>query len=194
MMQKITAIWNGWGGGPGYTAFYFGEHGDITQLNNAAARVRAFFFSLAACIPTPISVTIAPTSLEIIEGSGEIVDEIALGVVPAPVAGAGGTTFSSVSGACVIWRTASHVNGRLLRGKSYIVPMSSTCYDTDGSLLATRLTELRNAATVLATPGGVPATDLVVWHRPTAGAGGSFATVTTASVKDQAAVLRSRRA
>lgn len=194
MMQKIVAIWSGWAGGPGYTSFYFGEHGDQTQINNAAARVRAFFAAITACIPNSITISIAPTSLEISEGSGEIVDEIGLSVVPAVVVGTGGTSFSSPSGACVIWRTAIHVNGRLLRGKSYIVPMSSSCYDTDGSLLSGRVTDLRAAATTLATPGGVAATDLVVWHRPTNGAGGSFGTVVSGSVKDAAAVLTSRRA
>lgn len=193
VMMKIVAVWSGWAGGPGYSSFYTGASGDGAQLTTAANKVKNFFAGITLAIPTGITISIQPTALSVNEGDGSINDEVPITTVPANVVGAGSANFSAPSGACVIWRTGGFVGGRRLRGKTFLVPLSGGVYDTDGTIIANRLTELRSVATTFATPGGAAATDFVVWHRPVAGAGGSSSPIISASVADRAAILSSRR-
>lgn len=194
-MDKIVAVWTGWSGGPGFSNFYFGGNAAGSQLDSAAARVHAFFSAITLCLPTPITITIQPTAQNLTPGDGQISDEKPIATPGAPIVGAGGTDFASPVGACIIWRTGTTVNGRLLKGKTFLVPLATSVYDVDGTLDPSRLTELRQAATQLATsPGSAPELDLVVWHRPVAGSGGSMAPVISATVNDRAAILKSRRA
>jgi len=194
-LYKVVAVWNGWAGGPGFSNFYFGGNPTAGQAGTAQDRVHDFFESLILCLPTPITISFQTTVQVIASGDGSIVSENAVTPVAPNVVGAGGTTFSSPSGACIIWRTGVTVGGRLLKGKTFFVPMTSAAYDTDGSLLTARLTELRAAATALAAPGAfADEQQLQVWHRPVAGAGGSNSPTVSATVSDRAAVLRSRRA
>lgn len=200
-MDKIVAVWNGWAGGPGYSNFYFGGGADGAQLSTAADRVYDFFQELILLIPSGITITIQPTAQEIASADGTIVAERPITTVPATIVGLGSTSYSSPSGACVTWRTTTTVNGRVLKGKTFIVPIGSNCYDVDGTLVANRLSELRIAATNLASPGSFATEEqLQVWSRPFVGTpgnparAGSNAPTVSATVSDRAAILRSRRA
>jgi len=195
-MNKITAVWSGWAGGPGYSNFYFGgTSADSAQLTVAQDRVHDFFAAITLCLPTPVTISFQPSSQRINPGDGVITDDVAVGSVAPVVVGAGGPNFAAVSGACVIWRTGLTVGGRLLKGKTFLIPLSAGVYDTDGTILASRLTELRAAATALAAPGAFAAEQqLQVWHRPVGGTGGVMAPTGTASVSDRVSILRSRRA
>lgn len=194
-MYKVVAVWQGWAGGPGFSNFYFGGSPDGVQASQAAARVRAFFLGIVSALPSVINITIQPTVQEITPGDGQIIDEKPITTVPAPVQGAGGPGFSAPSGACIIWRTGVNVGGRLLKGKTFIVPMAKDAYDIDGTIAANRLTELQTFSAALANPGTfAEEQQLHVWHRPTAGTGGSSAPTVSSSVSDRAAILRSRRA
>lgn len=195
-MNKITAVWSGWAGGPGYSNFYFGgTAADSAQLTVAQDRVHDFFALFTLCIPTGVTITFQPSSQVITPGDGVIQDDIPVGSVAPPVVGAGGANFSAASGACVVWRTGLTVAGRLLKGKTFLVPLGASAYDTDGTILASRLAELRTAASGLASPGAFAAEQqLQVWHRPVGGTGGVMAPTGTASVNDRVAILRSRRA
>lgn len=195
-MNKITAVWSGWSGGPGFSNFYFGgDSADSAQLTVAQDRVHDFFAAITLCLPTPVTISFQPSSQVITPGDGVIQDDTPVGAVAPNVVGAGGANFAAVSGACVIWRTGITVGGRLLKGKTFLVPLAASAYDVDGTILPNRLTELRDAATALATPGAfADAQQLQVWHRPTAGAGGQAAPTGSASVSDRVAILRSRRA
>jgi hypothetical protein len=193
-VQKVTAVWSGWPGAPGYSNFYFSGiglvDGDYVAMT---AAVRTFFAGFTLCLPTGISILVSPVVQEIDPATGQLTGEHTASTVPTAVAGAGGTNFASPVGACVIWRTSTSINGRLLKGKTFLVPLGASSYDTDGTLLASRLAELRTAATTLADFGSVLTRQLVVWHRPVAGAGGSIADVASATVNDRSAVLRTRR-
>jgi len=195
-VNKITAVWSGWAGGPGYSNFYFGgTAADSAQLTVAQDRVHDFFAAITLCLPTGITISFLPSSQRITPGDGVIQDDIPVGSVAPAVAGAGGTNFSAPSGACVVWRTGATVGGRLLKGKTFLVPLGASSYDTDGTILASRIAELRAAASALAAPGAFAAEEqLQVWHRPVGGTGGLMSPTGTASVSDRAAILKSRRA
>jgi hypothetical protein len=70
------------------------------------------------------------------------------------------------------------------------VPLEAGQYDGDGTINGGTIGTVQDAAQVLIDEETV---DFGIWSRPRAGAGGKFASATSRSVKDQAAVLRSRR-
>jgi len=194
-MDKIVAVWTGWAGGPGFSNFYLGGNSDLTQLNAAADRISDFFSQLAPVLPNSISITVQPGVQRLASASGEVIDEIALTEVLLPQTGVGGADFSAPSGACIVWRSLNSVGGRVVKGKTFLVPLASAAYDTDGTLDASALGSIRAAIAQLMA-NQPPSADgkLVVWHRPVNGAGGSEHTIVSGTVSDRAAILRSRRA
>jgi len=193
-MMKISAVWSGWAGAPGYSNFYWTGDTALANLDGPVGAIRSFFAGITLCLPTPVSITVSPVVQVIDPETGELQSEMTAPTTPAVVAGAGGTTFASPVGACVVWRSAATIAGHVVKGKTFIVPMTSAGYDTDGTLLASRLTEIRTAATTLKSYLATGGASLGVWHRPVAHAGGQVAAVLVATVNDKAAVLKSRRA
>lgn len=106
-------------------------------------------------------------------------------------------------GYLVHWKSDTYLSGRLLRGRSFCVPVVSGVFENDGTLVnATRAAiEAESNAFITAAAGG-----LAIWQRPrvavpadgsrpaiTARGGGSAAAV-TATVPDRGVFLTSRRA
>lgn len=183
-LVEIKAVWSNWPGAPGYSTFYFD-----TAQTTAPASVRAFFEALKSGLPTGLTVQVA--------GSGDIIDDSTGRInnswsttTPAAVVGTGAGVYSGASGSVVHWLSSTVLNGRRLRGRTFIVPTVGSNFDTNGSLSSAWITILNNAASgLLAAESGL----MRVWHRPSAFAGGSSGPVTGFSVPDLGVVLRSRR-
>lgn len=193
-MDKVTAVWTGWGGAPGYSNFYFTGTSTGADLTAITGAVRTFFAAFTLCLPTPVSVKVSQVVQEIDPVTGALVVEKTAPADPAVVVGAGGANFASPVGACIIWRTTGVRNGHIIKGKTFLVPLTTAAYDTDGTLLASRLAELRTAATALCAFAATGGATFGVWSRPVAGAGGGITHSGVATVNDRTAVLKSRRA
>jgi len=188
---RITANWTGFVGAPGYTNLHFLDvAASQGERDDTAAAVRAFFGSVSNLMPGVVSITF-PTSADILdEETGQLVESVPM-AAQTVVTGGGSSTYAAPVGAVVGWSTNTIISGRRLRGRTFLVPLSTGSYQSDGSLVATSVTTLANAAAALvANTGGVP---LVVWSRPRPGQVGAAGIVTGATVPDRAAVLRSRR-
>jgi hypothetical protein len=198
-MIKIKAKWSGFSGAPGWSNFFFdtgtADFHTPEHALNAATRVKDFFTVNSAYFPSGVSIAIQPDAEVINAGTGKLETVVPAGTI-APIAGAGaaGDKYSGASGIVVTWRTAGVRNGRRVRGRTFLVPVVSGAYDSNGTLGATAITNFQTAGTALLTPpaGQLP---LGVWARPTTkgGTDGAWHKVTTCSVPDLAAVLRSRR-
>lgn len=107
---------------------------------------------------------------------------------PAVVAGTLTTAFAQAQGARIDWSTSTIVAGRRLTGRTYVVPIASGGYTTDGVLTGATVTALQTAANafITATSAGRP---LRVWSRTHA----TDAVVASASVPLKGAILRGRR-
>jgi hypothetical protein len=108
--------------------------------------------------------------------------------------GTGGTAhYAAAVGAVITWRTGGIRNNRRVRGRTFLVPLYNTVFAADGSLASTTITTLGTAAAALSSSSGSP--DLGVWARPTApgASDGEWHVVTSHSIPDMGAVLRSRR-
>jgi hypothetical protein len=189
---RYTSTWTGFSGAPGYTNLYASGPGTAQSF---AAAVGQFWESVSTQgsvgfnLPTGVRITPASFAEQVDETTGELIGTLPL-TASAPTTGTQTAGYSAVSGACINWLTGGIVNGKRVRGRTFIVPLGGNCYDTDGSLTANFLTAVRAAAATL-----VSASDLAIWHRPTTpgGTDGSAEIVSASSVNDKISYLSSRR-
>lgn len=200
-MLRVTLRWAGFIGGPGYSNFFFAsdagfwDGGILTPdaevaAQGAALRVADATREISPYIPSDVTFSIEPGVDVLDSDTGEIqglvdIDSEQMGIPN----GDGG--YSAASGAVVNWNTAQYRNGRRVRGRTFLVPLSGNAYESDGTLTDPALGSIRDFASEIIGDGSAPA--FGVWSRPRAGAGGVFAPVTGSSVPDMSAVLRSRR-
>lgn len=190
-ISRVTATWTGFSGAPGYTNFFFADDADTTTANTMVTATLSFFNTLRSMFPTGVTISVSPEVAQIDEASGTLEGFVYADDPAFAVTGSGAGTYSAPTGAVVNWRTEQVNRGRRVRGRTFLVPLSGGSFQADGTISNTALADLRDAASDLITAAaGVP---LVVWSRPRNGAGGVAAIVTSSSVPDMAAVLRSRR-
>lgn len=190
-IHRVTVQWNGFVGAPGYSNFFFAGAATSVEADASVLRVAQFFTQLSSVLPSDIVLDFPDEVENVDEATGALTGYAArsASAMFTPPAGVGG--YSAPSGGVISWLTDTVNRGRRVRGRTFIVPLDGDSYDDTGSLTPAATTALRNAADALiGEPGG---SELVIWSRPRLGAGGVAAPVTSASVPDLAAVLRSRR-
>jgi hypothetical protein len=199
-MIRVKVNWTGFVGGPGYTNLHFEPTVDapITQaiVDAAVAKTQTFITSLRMCLPTTVTIGIDPAVVEIDEVTGNL-ETYWTAAVAATQVGADPTVYSAASGAVINWYTNEVRNGRRVRGRTFLVPLGGGQYDAQGTIAAAKITDFQNMANALS--NDATAARLVVWKRPTEDPdlgtlpdGGAY-NVTSYSVPDMAAILRSRR-
>jgi len=182
----------GFPGAPGFTTMYF-EGASQEERDAATDHVTQFMTVAKTAFPTNWAYQIKPECRVLEDTTGALLDihttsasndDQVLGL-------SAGTSFGpGPSGACMSWRTATTNWSRRVRGRTFFVPLAAAMYDANGTLNGGLITALNGAAvTLIAHTEG----RFGIWSRPRAGAGGKFALATTGAVKDQAAILRSRR-
>jgi hypothetical protein len=170
--------------GPSVTTFYAQD--DVVDW---PGKVRAF---LEGCAGTLVSGTTwsVPNGGDIIDPeNGKLTGVWTSGAVPAPVVGASAGTYAQGVGAQVRWRTTGIVAGRRVVGSTFIVPLTSGAFETNGTLLAAVVTASNSAAAayISSTAGAV------IWSRPTPDRVGSQHLITSGFMPDRTSWLRTRR-
>jgi hypothetical protein len=188
--------WNGWTGAPGVSLFrVFGDL-DSTQTDAAALAIRTLIASISTNIPSVVSVSCEQLMKVYADGDGSLVHSETIANIPAVVNGSGSGSFSSLSGAALIWRTTHSMGRRLLNGRTFFVPLAQNAYGSDGRLSTTFRTNINaGAATyVNRVAAGVPGHPMV-WHRPSSkgATDGSSWPVSSAAVGLYPAELSARR-
>lgn len=190
-ITRLTAVWSGFRGAPGYSNFYLaGSFDDPELLADASDAIRQFFIGASNYMPTDVSVSIRGNAEVLDEANGQItgvVDFTPAGTVPGSSTG----TYSAASGAVVNWNTNAYRNGRRVRGRTFLVPLATNAYDSQGDLSSAALTAIRGGANYISS--GVSPVPFVVWARPINGAGGTAEPIVSHTVPDLGAILRSRR-
>jgi len=153
------------------------------------AAVKAAFAAAAANFPLSLAITVPNSGDSIDDATGELT-----GVWTASgggtVTGTGTDVCAAGVGACIGWQTGGIINGRKLRGRTFLVPLHNATYDQSGTLSNATLASLGTLANSLQAAG-----PLAVWHRPTSATatdGNSYGVVSN-RVRDKVAYLSSRR-
>ena len=192
-LYRVQAQWSGFQGAPGYSVFHFDAAvaGNEDGAAASAARVRSFFGGVINYLPMGVRITVDPTVTLIEESNGQIQEFFSIDPLDV-LEGTGDNVFAASAGAVVTWDTAGVRNGRRVRGRTFLVPISAANgFSSDGTLNE----GFRGALTSAANALHEGAIDLHVWSRPSgpgASDGVSYS-VRSARVPDKAAVLRSRR-
>lgn len=185
--------WTGGAIGSGTSTFY-----NDASLSAQSFATAASTFMIAAtkrasngdALPAGVKVSQDNTVDRIDPVSGILTDQevITPGVA---ITGVGTGGYAAPAGVCVTWNSGDFVNGRRVRGRTFIIPLAQSCLDVAGTIDDTYRTAVINAAANLI----ATSTGLVVWHRPNPkGTNTGVAHfVTAAHVTDRAAILRSRR-
>lgn len=161
--------------------------GDVGPPDPAA--IADAFVTLAPAIPAGVTMTVPGTGDVIEDTTGDLVD-VWTAAGGETVLASGAATAAAGVGVCVNWLTGGIINGRRLRGRTFVVPITSTAFDSTGTITAPALSTFGSFANEL-----MAASPLAVWHRPTTvgGSDGNSYGVTSNRIKDKVSFLSSRR-
>jgi hypothetical protein len=183
-LERVKITWTGMPGGPGVTQLY------ATSAAGARTALQAWVSAWKYLVPDNTTLTI--------EGQGDIVDS-ATGQITgtwtdgANIAlqgtGSSGQYFAA-GGACVSWATNGVVAGRRVKGRTFLVPLTSLAY-AGSALVATTVSAIQGATDTMLASGNV----WWILHRPTTkgGSDGAAFQITGGTVKNHQAILSSRR-
>jgi hypothetical protein len=153
------------------------------------AAIRSAYVSLVSHLPNQVKIQV-PSSGETIEDTtGELLS-VWSGASTTVVTGGTVNEAAAGVGACVGWTTGGVIDGRRLRGRTFVVPLHGQAYDNSGTLSVAALAGVQTFAAGLMGAG-----PLAVWHRPTTvgGSDGNSYGVIANQVRDKVAYLSSRR-
>jgi hypothetical protein len=194
-LERVRVGLSGFTGGPGVATFYF------LDVATALPSLQSLWTVLAQTMPNIVTIQVENSGDVIEDTTGTIVDQWTQGA-EAPIFGGLGGKYSAPSGYCLNWLTQTILDGHRLKGRTFVVPTGVDIYDLDGTIVTATVNAVNTAAATYVNDQSASA---VVWHRPrkarpadgsrpavTARAGG-HGLITSALVRDKAAVLTSRR-
>lgn len=182
-MRRCKVEWQGLGGLPGLSTFYFG----VASPNVSV--LTTFFTTLRPLFPSGLTWNIPQSGDELDDATGALTGGWLGSGGGSVTANGGNTPYAAGVGAAVQWNTGVINNRRRIRGRTFLAPLLASKFDASGTIDSAALTTLQVACSTLAA-GGVA---FGIWHRPVNGAGGLYAAVNDALVPDRVTSLRSRR-
>lgn len=177
-------------GGDGVATFHsLGSDGLAFATDVRAFLEGAFGTGGPGHLPTGVSLSYANLTESIDIASGDMTGQVAF-TAPATTVGANPERWAAPAGACVTWLTSGFANGRRVKGRTFLVPLSSVAFQSDGSIDETRRTAINSAAATFAAAASNPC----VYRRPVPGGGGGAAyAIDAGTCRDRVAILTSRR-
>lgn len=187
-MYRVRTSLTGVQGSPWLSTMYFDVAGGTAQ--DAADAVGVFWTAMDNSMVSAVQWATEAEVAQVNASNGNLV--MVHATTPASGTGASATEVLPIATQALIrWRTGSIVNGREVRGRTFIPGLVEANNDS-GSPTSTLVTNYSAAAAALIADAN---STLVVWHRPTTpgGSDGSKHDVVTGSMWTEFAVLRSRR-
>jgi hypothetical protein len=176
--------------GGGVSTFHIVDLPDVGQVQTAVQHVIDFWTELAVGLTNDVTFQVQAGASRYAAATGELQQIFATTGSGVITGGVNTATIPRAAQGLIRWATDDIVNGRQVRGRTFIPGIPATQVTDTGLLSAAAITQYGGEANELLT-----ALDalLVVWHRPNAEGPGSEHAVTSASVWDNLAVLTSRR-
>lgn len=191
MVFLVTAVWTGFTGSPGYTTLAFEQNGsDQETVDASVANARALLDADPGALASNTHIKVQQEVREYNDATGALTAIHSATDDPADIVGSGGAQGPSPAGMVISWGTVGINRGRLVRGRTFFVPLAASSFQSDGTLNNTTVSNFAAAANdywndVDSTPS--------IWSRPVSGAGGAAFAITSSHIPDMSAVLRSRR-
>jgi hypothetical protein len=188
---RILTVWTGGPGGPGLTVM--NVRYTVGAITASLAAVRAFWQSFLTDFPSAYSCQVQG-SADIHESDTGVLSGVISGTIPAGTSFSGAGNYAAGVGSQVKWITSGIHAGHRVQGRTFLVPLVSTRYDTDGTLVSSHLSTVNAAATTLISSLASAGTPLTIVSKPTDEApAGDISDVTSGVTVDRVATLRTRR-
>lgn len=186
-LDRVRVEWSGDAVEGGGVTTMYALAGDGASLSDALG---TFFGSVAGYFPNSKVLWVLPTSGEVIESTnGQATGTWSGGAGGSVPSASPNASFAAGVGARIRWETSVFSNGRRVRGSTFLVPLRSDVYDTDGTLISTVASGIQTAVNTL-----FAAAPPVVFSRPSpGGSDGGYATTSAGVLLDKVSWLRSRR-
>lgn len=183
-LKRIRVTWDGVKGLPAVSTFYTrsDEGPNLTALSQ-------IFNAAKASVPSGVTWQIQGQGDVIEDTDGSLVGSWG-GPTPPAIVATGGNSWAGPVGAVINWKTLGIANGRRMRGRTFLVPLSNGAFTGQGTIGAGTLTPLQTGVTAFVTAS---AGTFVLWSRPGPKGPGSSHPISEGAVPPLAAVLRSRR-
>lgn len=186
MVREIIVEWTTITGGGKRSVLYFDE---ATAVSDQRSEIHNWLTDLAGGLHTSTAWNVATSGRELDTATGTLT-----GIWSETTArnGAGslatGQPVPDAAQILIQWTTGVVVNGRVIRGRTYI-PGTSTANVANGNLAeSVRASYATDSNTFV---GATPS--FVIWHRPRSGAGGVAVVVDAADCWREFGVQRNRR-
>lgn len=186
------------GAGTAFTVLHFRTLSGGTPVqadaDEAVAKMQTFATAIKSTLPNVVTLQVQNEVEEIVTASGSMLGVFTTASQTAQTGTASAAAgWAAAAGAVISWSTAGVRNGRRVRGRNFVVPLSNEAWDVDGTLKTVPMNTLNSASTALRTAG--TAVGLTVYARPTApgATDGVEWEVSGHRIPDMSAILRSRR-
>lgn len=182
---RVRTIWTGSPVvGPGVSTFYLAE-----GATGFLADINVFWGNVGNRFPAGITWN-TPSSGDLIDVATGNLTGTWTEPGTSSVNSSGTGSFASGVGVRIQWATSGVTNGRRVRGSTFLVPLTTACYQADGTIDGAILGGLLTSAAALSSGLG---SDHMIWTRPKGGGGGKANPVIGVTVPDKVSWLRSRR-
>lgn len=183
-LLRVRCTWGGAVPGGGVSTFY---SQDVVALD--VSSLKTFFTALAPLLPSELSIVVPNHCDRIDMNTGRLTGSSAL-TGSGTVTGSGNSAYSAGVGAFINWYTDTVMNGRLLKGRTFIAPLGQGYASVDGTL-----NDSTRASIDAAALGLVASNTWDVYHRPKKGTftGGIAHVIVSAQTVDRVTALKSRR-
>lgn len=197
----VRTGWQGTTGGPGLTQMAFGgtlEGGtdwDATGAQAVVNAVRAFWDAAKGFLPNEIILTVSPVVDIYSTVGGSLVGSYSAATPPATVTGTDTGTYLMASGIKVQWNTGIILNGRRVRGATFIVPAGASAMANTGTVSGSARTAINAAGATMIGAANTATHPFGIWSRPETltSNDGAFSAVNGTETVEKGAVLRGRR-
>lgn len=159
-----------------------------TAVASQRAALESFLDALNAAQTTNTSYVIETVGREVDEATGTLTGTWSDATVRGGTGTVAGQPVADATQVLVRWNSNAIVNGRFVRGRTFIPGMASAQL-VNGNASAILVSNWTGFANSLIGSG----TGFSVWHRPVGGSGGQRVSPNAASVSAELAVLRRRR-
>lgn len=182
-IRRVVVDWTTGPGGRGVSIYYTAAADDVTT------NLATFYNAIKGAFPSAVTWSIPSAGDKIDVDTGHLTGTWSGGTA-AVVVGGGASAYAAGTGFYVRWLTGGLRNSRKFAGKSFMVPILASIYDSTGTIDNANLGTFQTAANALVT-----ANKLLVYGRPIkpATTGGITNPVTAAVVPDKVTSLKTRR-
>lgn len=186
MPREILTDWTTEAGG-GFRTVTFWD--SAVAVEGQRAKWQAFLEDINTILTTATTWTIRTEGREMDNTTGTLTGAWSDGTAQTGGGAGSGESVADATQMLVRWSTETIVNGRFLRGRTFI-PGVQVAALVSGNLGSAQVTAVNAACVTLLTDNQ----GFGIWHRPVSGAGGSFSLATSGNAWSELAVLRQRRA